>query len=75
MDKHQHVTVAPKADVAFDAPSHVPGVQEGNTGGRVNPRSSRSRRRAALAEARRATSIHPEDHAPIDPNSPNLPPA
>ena len=60
-------------DVKPDAPSHVPGIREGNAPG------SWERMPGHLADggvsARRSTGVNPRGAEPIDPRMPNLPPA
>ena len=61
-------------DTTPDAPSHVPGVQQGNSP--AKPDRGNTRVGAQIkADARRSTSINPEARNPITPNAPNLPPA
>jgi hypothetical protein len=70
--RHVHVAVSEHPEVSLDLPSHVRGVHEGNLGGskHVHERSV-----GEQADARRATSIAPEDRRPIDGRMPKLPPA
>lgn len=62
-----------KADVAPDAPAHVPGINQGNAVGNYDkqPGHLPDGRRTAAA----STGINPKAHGPIDPQMPNLPPA
>jgi hypothetical protein len=62
-----------RPDVRPDAPSHVPGVRQGNAVdayGREPGHLPDGR-----ASARRSTGIRPKAENPIDPRMPNLPPA
>jgi hypothetical protein len=62
-------------EVTPDLPAHMPGtpkgeervLRRGREPGRGDPQSHR--------QARDATSINPDLHAPIDPRMPHLPPA
>jgi hypothetical protein len=58
-----HITIG-KKDVKLTSPSHVAGVEEGN-----------SPHRAKKDGVRRSTGIAPKSHAPIDPSMPKLTPA
>ncbi|BDG01374.1 hypothetical protein [Anaeromyxobacter oryzae] len=68
-----------RRDVAPTAPSHVPGIREGNQPGSIerevgihqDPRD----RRFATATAERSTGINPRARNPIDPRMPNLQPS
>ena len=71
-----------KPDTKMDAPSHVNGVAQGNDPGGIeeDPGLHYAGERAAgrpsaRSTARKSTSINPDARNPIDPNSPNLPPA
>lgn len=61
-----------KPDVRPDTPSHVRGVNEGNSRGNYlkNPGHLKDGR----STARRSTGINPEYHDPILPGMPNLSP-
>lgn len=61
-----------KPDVAPDGPSHVEGVRQGNQMevGEWQP----GHHADGTADARRSTGIRPEQHDPIAPAMPNLPP-
>ncbi|MGH3448392.1 MAG: hypothetical protein ACRDP4_12305 [Nocardioidaceae bacterium] len=60
-----------KPDVTHDAPTHVPGIQEGNTG----PfHDQPGHHKDGTADARRSTGTEPKTHDPILPIMPNLPP-
>jgi hypothetical protein len=61
-----------KPDVRPDAPSHVPGVKEGNHG---DPAKQKGILPDGRATAERSTGINPEAANPIDQRMPNLPPA
>ena len=52
-----------KPETGHTASSHTPGVKQGNAGGHE-----------ARPGARRATSINPDEHEPIDPRMPKLTP-
>lgn len=61
-----------RADVRPDAPSHVPGIHEGNAPGgyeRMPGHLSDGR-----STARRSTGVNPKGADPIDPRMPNLSP-
>jgi hypothetical protein len=71
-----------KPDTTPDAPSHTPGVSQGNEGGGIEndpglyeTGETGAGRPTAKSTARKSTGINPEARNPIDPNSPNLPPA
>ena len=71
-----------KPDTTPDAPSHTPGVRQGNEGGGIEndpglyeTGETGAGRPTAKSTARKSTGINPEARNPIDPNSPNLPPA
>jgi len=60
-------------DTTPDAPSHVPGVQQGNSPPALDPGFEKTG--AGLrATARRSTGINPENRNPVTPGAPNLPP-
>jgi hypothetical protein len=60
-----------KPDVKPDAPTHVKGVHQGNSG----PFDSQQGHHPdGTADARRSTGINPKTHDPILPIMPNLPP-
>ena len=61
-----------KPDVAIDAPSHTPGVPQGNRPGAYEEQDGHHL--DGTADARRSTGIAPEHHDPILPTMPNLPP-
>ena len=62
-----------RPDVRPDAPSHVPGIHEGNAlGGYERMPGHRSDGRVT---SRRSTGVNPKGANPIDPQMPNLPPA
>jgi hypothetical protein len=63
-----------RPDTTPDAPSHVPGIQQGNSPAKRDPGNNRVGAQIK-ADARRSTSINPEARNPITPNAPNLPPA
>jgi hypothetical protein len=71
-----------RPDTTPDQPAHTPGVREGNRPGtfdsepgHVSTGQAGAGRPSGKATARRSTSINPEHRNPIDPRSPNLPPA
>lgn len=61
-----------KADTHHSAPSHIPGVKQGNA---PSDEGQVGHNPDGTATAGRSTSINPESRKPIDPSSPNLPPA
>ena len=71
-----------KPDTKPDAPAHTPGVRQGNKPGGIEgdpglyeTGETGAGRPTAKSTARKSTGINPEARNPIDPNSPNLPPA
>ena len=71
-----------KPDTTPDAPAHTPGVSQGNEPGGIandpglyETGETGMGRPTAKSTARKSTGINPEARNPIDPNSPNLPPA
>ena len=71
-----------KPDTKQDAPAHTPGISQGNEPGGIegdpglySAGEYGEGRPGAKSTARKSTSINPEKRNPIDPNSPNLPPA
>ncbi len=62
-----------KSDVKPDAPTHVPGVKQGNTPG--NYEKSGGHLKDGRSTDQRSTGINPGKHGPIDPRMPNLSPA
>ncbi len=71
-----------KPDTKMDAPSHVNGVAQGNEPGGIEQDpgieytgETGAGKPTARSTARMATSINAEKRNPIDPNSPNIPPA
>ncbi len=71
-----------KPDTKQDASAHTPGVSQGNEPGGIEKDPGLYEagehgegRPGAKATARKSTGINPEKRNPIDPNSPNLPPA
>ncbi len=70
-----------KPQTSPTSPSHVSGVSEGNTGsfdkdpGHQSTGETESGRPMGKATARRSTGVSPTSKNPIDPKSPNLPPA
>jgi hypothetical protein len=61
-----------KPDVKPDAPTHVPGVKQGNTPG--NYEKSGGHLPDGRSTAARSTGIGVGKHEPIDPRMPNLSP-
>ena len=61
------------ADVAPDAPSHVPGIKQGNAPG--NYLKQAGHLPDGRSNARRSTGVNPKAEEPIDPSMPNLSPA
>jgi hypothetical protein len=61
-----------KADTTHDTPSHIPGVKQGNE---PSDEPQAGHNPDGTATAARSTGINPESRNPIDPSSPNLPPA
>jgi hypothetical protein len=60
-----------KPDVKIDAPTHVKGIHQGNTG----PCDKQpGHNKDGTADARRSTGIHPKRHNAILKIMPNLPP-
>jgi hypothetical protein len=60
-----------KPDVKIDAPTHVKGIHQGNTG----PYDKQpGHNKDGTADARRSTGIHPKRHNAILKVMPNLPP-
>ena len=66
-----------KPDTKMDAPSHVKGVRQGNAPGGTekDPGLEETGEYTARSYARKSTGINAKSRNPIDPNSPNLPPA
>lgn len=64
-------TVRP--DVRPDAPSHVPGIHEGNAPGGYDRMPGHLP--DGRVTSRRSTGVNPKGANPIDPQMPNLPPA
>jgi hypothetical protein len=71
-----------KPDTKPDARAHTPGISQGNEPGGIKgdpglyeTGEHGAGRPGARSTARKSTGINPEARNPIDPNSPNLPPA
>jgi hypothetical protein len=71
-----------KPDTKPDAPAHTPRVRQGNNPGGTDQDPGLEQtgevgagRPSMRSTARKSTGINPEKRNPIDPNSPNLPPA
>jgi hypothetical protein len=60
-----------RGDVDPSAPSHVPGVHEGNWHGGGNQGRQTP---LAISKLHRSTGINPKNREPIDPRSPKLGP-
>ncbi len=78
---HESIRVG-TPDTTPDAPTHVQGVRQGNEPGGIDKEPGLTatgevgaNRPSATSTARKSTGINPEKRNPIDPNSPNLPPA
>jgi hypothetical protein len=61
--------------VSPDLPSHTPGTPKGEERVSEHGREPGRHDRAPQRTARDASSINPDDHGPIDPKMPHLPPA
>jgi hypothetical protein len=70
MKKFRESLVVGKKDVDLTAPSHVPGVHEGNWPGKV----IKAKDGEAPADAARSTGINAEERAPIRADMPKLSP-
>ena len=72
-----------KQDTSKDSPSHHSGVgkgeeiadRDGKESGRHDKEQTGADRPAGGSTARDSTRINPDAENPIDPNSPNMPPA
>lgn len=69
-------------DTRMDAPAHTPGVAQGNDPGGIEgdpgihyTGETGAGRPTARSTARKSTGVNPESRDPVDPSSPNLPPA
>jgi hypothetical protein len=62
-----------KAHTPTDAPTHVPGVKQGNSRGNYDKMDGHLP--DGRATAAKSTGINPGRREPIDPRMPNLPPA
>lgn len=62
-----------KPDVSPDAPSHTPGIRQGNASGNYEKQPGHLPNGRGTAE--RSTGINPKARDPIDPRMPNLSPA
>ena len=64
-------------DTKMDSPSHTKGVRQGNAPGGMekDPGLEATGPNSARSYARKSTGINAKARNPIDPNSPNLPPA
>jgi len=61
-----------KPQVSPDKPTHVTGIQQGNSSG--NYEKSPGHLPDGRSTARRSTGILPKKHEPIDPRMPNISP-
>jgi hypothetical protein len=61
-----------KRHVAPDTPAHTPGTHQGNSGPNESQVGHLPDGRVTAA---RSTGVNVEEHEPIDPRMPNLPPA
>jgi hypothetical protein len=61
-----------KPDVSPDAPSHTPGIRQGNASGNYEKQDGHLP--DGRSTARRSTGINPGAAEPIDPRMPNLSP-
>jgi hypothetical protein len=61
-----------KPDVSPDAPSHVPGIAQGNAPG--NYEKQAGHKPDGRSTAKRSTGVNPDAMEPIDPSMPNLSP-
>ena len=61
-----------KPDVSPDKPTHVLGIQQGNSPGHYE--KSPGHEPDHRSTARRSTGIGPKKHEPIDPRMPNISP-
>jgi hypothetical protein len=69
------IVVAPKEDVALDAPAHVKGVVQGNWPSAVHrKRVDDGTDETVTGEPQRSTGILAAAHGPIDPRMPKLSP-
>ena len=71
-----------RPDTSPDQSAHMAGIHQGNQPGgfdhepgHISTGDTGAGRPSGKATARRSTSINPERRNPIDPRSPNLPPA
>ena len=62
-----------KQQVRPDLPSHVKGIQQGNSKGSYEKMAGHNA--DGTSTAARSTGINPKGHEPIDPSMPNLSPA
>jgi hypothetical protein len=65
--------MAPQDRPAVDAPSHTPGIKQGNSIGNYGRQSGHNA--DGSSDARRSTGVNPQGREPIDPSMPNLSPA
>jgi len=61
-----------KPDVSPQAPSHVKGINQGNSRGNYEKQAGHEPDGTSTAE--RSTGVNPKAHNPIDPSMPNLSP-
>lgn len=67
------MVTAGRPDIRPDAPSHVPGIREGNAPGAYARQAGHLP--DGRATARRSTGINPKAENPVDPDMPSLSPA
>jgi hypothetical protein len=61
-----------KPDVKPDAPSHTPGINQGNSPGNYDKQIGH--KPDGRSTAKRSTGVNPDAMEPIDPSMPNLSP-
>jgi hypothetical protein len=72
MDEHDAKSASPSHD-AGTGKGEEKSSMEGNEAGRHDHSDTHAERPAGGSTARSSTSINPEEHDPIDPNSPKMP--
>jgi hypothetical protein len=75
MDKEHDATSKSPAHDSGTGKGEEKSSTEGGESGRDDTETSHADRPAGTSTARDSTSINPENRDPIDPNSPNMPPA
>jgi hypothetical protein len=71
MKNHDHLIISKKKHARPDGSAHIRGVHQGNDG----PALGRADVDAQHKEQRRSTGVASDEHGPIDPKMPYLPPA